>query len=200
MADGDQNTDHTDDDETTGAQGSEVAQGDAGTGGEAKPTAPSWTPPTREEWERVTASLTAANAESRKRKEELRRIAAESATEEEKRAAEIADKTRAEVESTWRPRFVASEARAALSSAGCKDPGRFARLIDAANLDVGDDGSVTGLSDQVAALKADFPEAFRRERQSTATGDGVAVPGGTRPPTQRRSASQRQADLLLGRA
>jgi hypothetical protein len=164
----------------------------------AKPTPPAWTPPSREEWEKVTASLRETASESKRRKEKLRELEAATATAEEKAAKEIAEKATREAEGRWLPRVVASEARSALAGAGCKDVKRFARLVDTSTITFGDDGEPIGLDDQVAALKADYPEAFRKER-ATSGDETAAKPGSTRVPTQKRTATERQAAALLGR-
>lgn len=161
-----------------------------------KPTPPSWTPPSREEWEKVTLSLRETSAESRKRKERLRELESATATEDERRAAEVAERARAEAEGLWRPRFVASEARSALASAGCRDLARMARLVDMGAVEILDDGTVTGLEEQVSSLKTDYPEAFRRER--IASVEKVASPGGARPVPKKQSATQKQVAAMFG--
>jgi hypothetical protein len=200
------------DDEGVNDEGNETDEGvddgsEGGTGGDAgKGRPPAYEAPSRDEWLRVTSALRDANAESKRRKEELRRIAVANATDDEKRAAEIADKVRSETESAWRPRLIAAEARLALAAAGCRDVARFGRLVDTSAVEIGDDGGVVGIEDQVRALKADFPEVFsEKEKGVSGSGQGGAAnrdvvnPGSSRPTGKTKTASQVQADRLLGR-
>lgn len=170
------------------------------------PPADDWKPPTREEWEKVTGSLRDASGESAARKKKLREmeqkladLEAANATAEERAALELKKRVLQEAEAQWRPRVVAAEARSALAAAGCKDPGRWAKLIDLSKVEIDGDGSITGVDEQVAAVKADYPEAFKRERTAPPEPQ-AAQPGSTRVPEKKRTATHRQAAALLGKS
>lgn len=172
-----------------------------------RPAAPvdEWKPPSRDEWEKVTAGLRDAAGESKKRKEELRTLRAQleemelkTATAEERAAKELEIRLAKEADDRWRPRVVSAAARSALVEAGCKDAKRFARLLDMGRLEVGDDGEVTGLDEQVGDLKKDYPEAFKRERPA-ASDPPAAQPGSTRAPSKKLTPTERQAAALLGK-
>jgi len=92
---------------------------------------------------------------------ELRKLkAAADPDSVETKLAEAKAEAAKETEATWRPKVVNASARAALASAGCTATDRMLRLIDTTTLDIDDDGEVTGLDDQIAELKKDFPEKF----------------------------------------
>ena len=105
--------------------------------------------------------------------------------------------------------MVAHAAQAALAAAGCKaedDITRLARLIDRDQVTVEDDGTVTGLDEQVAALAVTYSESFRPARRQAAGGhapapadDGVVNPGPGRAAAKKMTASERQAEALTGR-
>jgi hypothetical protein len=168
-----------------------------------------WRPPTREEWEAQTKAGRLAAREAKERKEELRKLKLESASETERREAELVDRTRAETEGAWRPRVVTHAAKAALAAAGCKaedDITRLARLIDRDQVTVEDDGTVTGLDEQVAALVVTYAESFRPARRQAAGGhapapadDGVVNPGPGRASGKKMTTSERQAAAMHGR-
>ena len=113
-----------------------------------------WTPPTQQEWEKVTKALAKANSEAKKK-----RLEAKGATKETDDAAQAAA---AEAEKTWRPRLVRAEARAALVAAGAPADrvGKLLRLIDVDDVEIGDDGELDGLEGQIDEIKADYPELF----------------------------------------
>jgi hypothetical protein len=167
-----------------------------------------WTPPTREQWERSEDRRKIAEKEARDRKERLRKIELESATDAERREAELTERTRTETEGTWRPRVIAAEARAALSGAGCRseDVTRLVKLIDRDQVEVGEDGTVSGINEQVQDLAHRYPEFFKAKRATPAGGpqpqpgdDGVVQPGPGRAPAQNLSTTERQAAALTGR-
>lgn len=171
----------------------------------APPAEAAWAPPSKTEWEKVTASLRDASGESAARKKRLRDLEAQldelkkaNATAEERAVMELEKRLLKEADDRWRPKIVAAEARSALAAAGCKDPGRISRLIDTSKLELGDDGEITGLDEQVTALKADYPEAFPRPRQAPAT-PPAAQPGQGKAPDRKRTATERQAAALLGK-
>ncbi|PKV95917.1 hypothetical protein ATK30_6850 [Amycolatopsis echigonensis] len=129
-----------------------------GTGTEPPAGGDSWTPPTREEWDKHQADLRKANAEAANRKRQLAEQAKQNETDAEKTSREAAEAAR----SGFLPFLVKAEAKAAFLAEGA-DAGKVAkltRLLDMAKIEM-DGDELTGLDEQVAELKADFPELFK---------------------------------------
>lgn len=159
-------------DDTTGTDktGNQGEPG-AGTTGAENDT---WTPPTREEWEATQKTqkdqadaLKRANAESadrRKKLVELEKSHEDADTKKQREAIEAAT-------AAMKPVAVRAEAKAAFMAAGADAAkvGKLVRLLDLSKVDIdGDD--VTGLDDQVAEIKKDFPELFgEKDAGSTKT-------------------------------
>lgn len=119
-------------------------------------------------------ALARSNAQAKKHRLEARKAksaAAGTPTED----AEKAEKIRIEAREPLVKRLINTAARSALLSAGYqvgKDgtiPDTFLRLIDRDAVEVDDDGEIDGLDEQVADLKRDYPERFKRKR--TGPGD-----------------------------
>jgi hypothetical protein len=127
----------------------------------------SWTPPTREEWEKHQADLKKANAEAANRKRQLAEQTKQSETETEKAKREAAEVAK----SGFLPFLVKSEAKAAFLAEGADAAkvAKLTRLLDMSKIEM-DGDELVGLEDQVAELKADFPELFK-QKSSTGTGD-----------------------------
>lgn len=130
--------------------------------GDPPPTdPPPWTPPTKDEHERMQRALAKANAEAKTHREAARALQAKSEDADGKAAREAADAA----EKRFKPVAVRSAAKAAFLEAGLQGstPERIARVIrmlDLDALDVDEDGDVTGLTEQVAAIRKDYPELF----------------------------------------
>ena len=125
-----------------------------------------WTAPTKDEWERTQKALAKANGEAKTRREELatlRKQGEDASTTASREAAEAAEKK-------FKPVAVRSAAKSALLEAGLQGatPERVAKLVrmlDIDALEIDDDGEVSGLTDQVAAVKKDYPELFTAQKQ-----------------------------------
>jgi hypothetical protein len=153
---------------------------------------------TEAEWKRLQAGLAKANTEAKTRREEL--AAARKATEDD--AGKAAREAAEAAEKRFKPVAVRSSARAAFIEAGLQGvtPERVAKLVrmlDLDALDVDDTGEVTGLAEQVAAVKGDYPELFKPVDKRTTRitpGDRPAVEGRT------QRVSDIQAAQILGLA
>jgi hypothetical protein len=169
-----------------------------------------YTPPSREEWERVRRTL-------RKRKEEklevqrtlneLRDKYKEQETETEKAVREAEEKA----EARYKPIAVRKAVRAALIEAGAtaategdkeKTEARIARLmklVDVGDLSIDDDGEVLGVDEQIDGLRADYPELFEPAGKPRAKAKPTAAP---RPaaPEKPKSAAEQHALRALGHA
>lgn len=156
---------------------------------------PAWQPPTREDWDKVQAALKNANREAKERRGEIDKLRQAGEDANEKALREAREAAAKETEGRWRPRYIAAAARDALREAGLRGaPDRLLRLIDHEAVEVDDDGKVTGLDGQIAALKKDYPEVFGRP----STRD---IDGGDRGTTERgggkkQSSAEKLAAML----
>ena len=91
-------------------------------------------------------------------------------------------------------KLLTASARSAFLTAGFQGEvsERFIKLIDRDALDIDDDGEIDGLDEQIAQIKRDFPEKFKRKR--TGPGDTGKADREERPKAM--SASERQAASL----
>lgn len=156
-----------------------------------------WTPPSREEWDRTRKALAAANQEAKDRRERLKELQAKTEDADGKAAREQAEAA----ERRYKPIAVRAAAKAAFLESGLQGVtpervSKLTRLLDLDSIDVNDDGDVSGLDEQVAAIKADYPELFtaavdksERKAPRVATGDKPATSGGPR----------RSSDLIAAR-
>lgn len=141
-----------------------------------------YTPPSETEWKRAQAALAKANEEAKRHRLAAKKLRDDAdaerrknENEHEKALREARETAAGEVESRYKPIVVRGAARAALAESGAILTGadgkpsptrldRMLKLIDLDELEVGDDGEVTGLDSQVAQIKADYPEFFERPR------------------------------------
>lgn len=158
----------------------EDTTGDAGTADAAvavdaaSTEATEWTPPTQQDWDNVQLALKKARQDARQAKR-----GAKEPVEGSEGAPDLvkatADATAA-AEARYKPIVVKSAARAAFAEAGlviqADKPdaamARAIRLLDLADIDVTEDGTVDGLAEQVAEIKAEFPELFAPKAPRTA--------------------------------
>lgn len=123
----------------------------------------------------------AAKAKLREREKELDELKRSTEGDAERTARETREQVQAELEKRYKPILVEKTARADLIAAGVK-PDKVARMVRLMSLDeieVGDDGEVTGLDDQIEELKSDYPELFgtvdaaKPERRGSRAADGA---------------------------
>lgn len=163
--------------------------------------------PTAEEWKATQDALKKANSEAKRFRTQLRNARKETKTE----STDDQKKAEDQVVAAWKPRLVRSEARAALASSGAKKSAltRLARMIDIDDVEVDDDGEVSGLDDLIEDLKDDLPELFkdeddddeptpRRGRRKLGKTDAGAKSSSNNGNTP-KSSSERQARAILGR-
>lgn len=149
-----------DDDDDSGGSGTGDGADNGTEGASGEPT--EYAPPSEAEWKRTQEALARANAEAKKHRLKVRELSKTAdGTDDEKtrKAAEDAEKR-------FKPVAVRSAAKAAFLEAGLNDatPDRLKkllRLIEMDDVDVDDDGDVSGLDDQVESIKADYPELFK---------------------------------------
>lgn len=159
--------------------------------------------PTDPEMAKLRRALREANRESKARREAAERLRSEWEQQEQatkaqvveaQKLAEAAEKARMEAESRYKPATIKAAAVPALLAAGAKADraDRLVKLLDMAALDVDTTGAVTGLAEQVAAVKADWPELFASTEEQRRPVPRVAT--GDRAPVEDKPA--RSADIL----
>jgi hypothetical protein len=184
---------------------------------EPKPGDDDYEPPSKSEWARTQAALKKANDDAKRhrlRNKELEDKARGDETEHEKALREA----REEGEKRYRQPLVRTAARSALVEAGAlaflqdeKEPdsdaarekgesrlSRLLKLVDMDGLDVGDDGSVSGLDAAIDDLRRDYPELFSAPARKAK----VRPTGAPRQaaPEKPKSTAEQHAARLLGRA
>lgn len=157
---------------------------------DAPPEPPEWTPPTKDEHERMQRALAKANAEAKTHREKLTALQRQNEDDAGKAAREQAEAA----EKKYKPIAVRAAAKAAFLEAGLQGGtpdrvSRVVRMLDLDSIEIDDSGDVTGLVDQVAAIKKDYPELF-----SPADKRPPRVTGADKPPANGRS--QRSSDLI----
>lgn len=169
-----------------------------------EPAADDWTPPTKEEWETHQEKLRLASAEAGTRRKFLRAAGydpktgqkinpdpepddepepaakdtpvagpspAEIRRQVEKAAAE------AELRGMRKTKTLVTGVNSALAEAGWNGTrlSSLMKLVDLDEVDIDDDGEITGLTEQIDQVKTDFPELFKRTRNPA----GSSNSGGT---------------------
>ena len=146
-------------------------------------------------------ALAAERAEVARLKREnrqLRRTSQGKGDDDGKDTDEKVTAARTEEAEKWKPLLVRQAATAALSSAGLiGKPDRLLRLLDLSDIDVDPEtGEIDGLEDQIKDFRREYRELFRKRGSSSI--DAADRDGGD-DDGKPKSATQRQADLLLGR-
>ncbi|MEV4604810.1 hypothetical protein AB0K15_46605 [Amycolatopsis sp. NPDC049253] len=144
-----------------------------------------WTPPTKAEYEALQAKLSQTNAESAKRRVELKELQKQHETDAEKTKREAAEAAAA----LYKPTAVKASARAALLEADAKTDrvAALAGLLDVSKLDIDDSGGITGLEAEVKRVKAEYPEFFKSED------DGKPRPGKLTPGSKQTAGTPKTA-------
>ncbi|MGI8333466.1 phage scaffolding protein [Actinomadura scrupuli] len=155
----------------------------------------------RSELRKAVAERQKAKAELRAREKELADLKAANEGAE----ATAARKAREAAEQAAEAKYKPVALRAALLEAGVlvkKVPGAL-KLLDMGEIDIDDNGDVTGLDMQLDGLREDWPELFpsaeseaKTERRGSRAADGAdKKPEKKKPPTT----TERQAAALLGK-
>lgn len=142
------------------------------------------------------AGVKALQRERQARKDaekELKRIQRENEDASAKALREATE----QVEQRYHGIIAKSAFKVALAEAGLrKGQDKMLRLLELEDVEVDDDGDVTGVEEQVRNLKREFPELFARGSESRGKGDGGSK--GT-PPNKPKSSAERLAASVLGR-
>lgn len=163
-----------------------------------------WTPPTKEDWERVQRTNTRLRKENQKRREAAKGNGTTPAEGDDAVKKAVADAV-----APIRKGAITTAARLAFKAAGVKDEdpdrqsaklNRAVRLLDMDSIEF-TDGEVHGLDDQIEELQELYPELFGTGKSS---GDGKKVTkidgapkGGGKAPAK-TSADQLAARVLGG--
>lgn len=105
-------------------------------------------------------------------------------------------KARTDDADRYRRLIAAAQVRADLATAGVSKPERLVRMVDLGEIQINDDGTVTGIAEQLAALKKDFPELFIHARSGTDLRGGE--PRREAPAPEKISSAEQIAKELLG--
>lgn len=171
-----------------------------------------WQPPSREEYESTLAKLRTASGEAAARRKYLRQHGIDPKTGNKvdadpepepgpepkddqptgPSAAEIRrqiDKASAEAElrGLRKTKALVTGVNSALAGAGWNGQrlNSLMKLIDLDEVEVDDDGEITGLSEQIDAIKGEWPEFFKRTRQlSTPSNSGGSSGQNGAPPAK----------------
>lgn len=210
-ADGDDNNDDSDDsgdgDDDADQDYDDLLNDAKDESKKAKPAPKKYVPPSEAEYNRMRAALKKANNDQRA----LRQAAIDKAKKEGLTEGEAKAKADAEEVARQRyiPQLIAREARAALTEAGCKNAARLVKLIDSSSVTVNDgaqgDHEFIGLEEQINSLKAEWPELFPSEEETSPAPKKKAVPpakkidgadkGGDNKPAKKSSAELLVAGL-----
>lgn len=168
-----------------------------------------WKPPSRRDYEQIMAAQRRNNEENKRyrllKKELTRRgVNPDTSDGQEKLAdllntltfgdgkkpgdAEVARtvaRETAKLEQRYKPALAKVATDAALSDHGfsgtASERKRLMDMLDLDEVDVGDDGSVTGIAEQIETIKADIPSWFKPKREVPVRRSGAAdVDGGNR--------------------
>ncbi len=192
-------------DDTTSDAVEDDAQDAAEEGAAAKPK-PDGDMVSRTELRKATAARDAAKREARDARAEAARLKQAGEDETARAVREAGEAALAEAEKKYKPLLVKNAARAELAASGVKDGkvDRLIKLLELGEIEVDGDGEVSGLSEQVEALREEWPEFFVQEtavkpepRKGSRAADGAdRKPAAVKPLT----ATERQAAALLGKA
>lgn len=141
---------------------------------------PEWKPPTKAEYEALEAKLSAVNAESAGRRNELKELKLKSETDAERIKREALE----EATTVYKPTAIRASAKSALLEADAKTDrvAALSGLLDVSKLDIDDKGEITGLDAEVKRVKAEYPEFFKAEGETPKV--GKLTPGGKQPVTE----------------
>lgn len=155
---------------------------------QAKPAAakPTEKQPTKDDITKLTGALEKERAASKAARVQARELAAQlkaatkkpSADETEASLETAREEAAAAAEQKLKPVVVNAAAKAALLSAGLSVSGdataknntikKLLRTLDLADIDIDDDGEVTGLEEQIDEIVEAFPELFKKDEPAPA--------------------------------
>jgi hypothetical protein len=171
-----------------------------------------WTPPTRDEWDRLQAAKKRASDESAARRKYLQQHGIDHRTGEKAGGDEppppapaepapapavdrvalqreiqaAVQKAVAKTELKYKPALEKNAVKAALDDSGCDPAYRdlIRNSLDLTDVEYDDEGRAVGLDDQIAALKIQYPQVFSKKSAPTPrrTGGAAEVDGGQRQP------------------
>lgn len=125
-----------------------------------KPKA-AWKPPTQAEFEAMQTKLSKVNAESAKRRTEIKDLRKQNETDTERASREADERAQAR----YKPTAIKANARSALLEADARPDrvGAIVPLLKLDDLEIDEEGDVTGLDAEVTRIKATYPEFFKSE-------------------------------------
>jgi hypothetical protein len=158
----------------------EAAEAEAETEEKPKPAAKA---PTQADLEKVAGALEKEREANKAHRAKIRTLEAEARAAkkaadakpgEDEATAKAVEDARSETENRFKPMIVNKSARVALLEAGLPADTsdarvkKLLRLLDLSDIDVDEDGEVSGLDRQIDQIKDDFPELFRKAEPEAA--------------------------------
>jgi len=178
-------------------------QGDADTGGDAEESKEKGDDKvSRGELTKAIAARDRAKKELRDKNRELEELRRKNEDADQTAAREAREAAQAEADAKYKPISV----RAGLLEAGVR-PGRVKgalKLLDLSEIDIDDDGEVTGLDAQLDSLRKEWPELFAdpeaEKKPERRVPRGGADGADKKPQVKELTASEQQAAKLLGKS
>lgn len=126
---------------------------------------------TEEDYVKLTTASKSAAAEAKRHREakqaletELAELRKANEDETDTKLREAREEAEQATAAKYTALIVKAEAKAQLAAMGLQgSPDRFVKLLDHSGLEVDEDGTVSGLDAQLRALKADYPEVFKKQ-------------------------------------
>lgn len=153
------------------------------------------------------AASKAARTQIRELTTQLRTATKKPSTDEAAAALETArEEAAAAKEQQLKPVVVNAAAKAALLGAGLSATSdatikKLLRTLDLADIDVGDDGEVTGLDEQIDGIRDAFPELFKKDEPAPAQkirAPRLDAAGKNNTPAAPKTTGERYAQQILG--
>lgn len=147
---------------------------------------------TRAELDKVIRERQKAKQALRQARDDLAKAQRTNEGESEKATREAREAALAEADKRYKPLIIATSAKAELVAAGVKADkvARLTKLLDLGEIEVESDGSVSGLTEQVTELKAEWPELFEEPKPKRAT--SKAADGAGKPAAEKKLTVEEQ--------
>lgn len=158
--------------------------------------------------EKERAAAKAARAQNRELAAQLKAATRKPSTDEAEASLEAArEEAAAAAEQKLKPVVINSAAKAALLAAGLNATSdatikRLLRTLDLADIDIDDDGEVSGLDEQIDGIKEAFPELFKKDEPAPAPrmrAPRLDAAGKNNTPPAPKTTGEIYAQQILGR-
>lgn len=157
--------------------------------------------------EKERAASKAARAQNRELTAQLKTATKKPSSDEAEAALEAArEEAAAAAEQKLKPVVVNAAAKAALLAAGLNTTGdktmkRLLRTLDLADIDIDDDGEVSGLDEQIDGIKEAFPDLFKKDEPAAPAkvrAPRLDAAGKNNTPARPKTTGELYAQQILG--